>query len=167
MPDTGQVSLRLADTADAESIFGMLIGLSRAVGDQDRMVSSVHDIRRYGFGDEALFQALLAEQDGRAVGLSLFFYTYSTWLGRPGVYIQDLFVDATVHRSGLGRRLVAETARIACARGANHLRLSVYNDNSRAQEFYRRIGMRHRDDELIYQADGSVFDALAAAGELP
>lgn len=167
MPDTGQISLRLADTADAQSIFCMLIGLSHAVGDQDEMVSSVDDIRRYGFGDAALFQALLAEQHGRAVGLSLFFYTYSTWLGRPGVYIQDLFVDATVHRTGLGRRLVAETARIAGARGANHLRLSVYHDNSGAQEFYRRIGMRHRDDELIYQADGAVFDALATQRNSP
>jgi len=167
MPGGRQISVRLADIGDAEAIYDMLMGLSRAVGDEEKMVSSVDDIRLYGFGDAALFQALLAEQDGRAVGLSLFFYTYSTWLGRPGVYIQDLFVDATVHRSGLGRRLVAETARIAGARGANHLRLSVYQDNSGAQEFYRRIGMRHRDDELIYQADGTVFDALATQGKSP
>ena len=167
MPETGQISLRLAGIDDAQHIHDMLVGLSHAVGDAEKMVSSVADIRRHGFADPAPFVALLASQDDRAVGLSLFFFTYSTWLGRPGVYIQDLYVDEAVRGSGLGRMLVAETARIARSRGANHLRLSVYHDNNGAQAFYRQIGMRHRDDELIYQADGAVFDALAAAGESP
>ena len=160
-----QTSVRLASITDAERIHDMLVGLSRAVGDEDKIVSSPDDIRRHGFGDDPAFHALLAEQDGESVGLSLFFYSYSTWLGRLGVYIQDLYVDSSARGTGVGQQLIAETARIAKRRGANHLRLSVYHDNTGAQAFYQRIGMRHRDDELIYQADGRIFDALATTGE--
>ncbi len=160
-----QTSVRLAGITDAERIYDMLVGLSRAVGDADKIVSSPDDIRRHGFGDDPAFHALLAEQDGHTVGLSLFFYSYSTWLGRLGVYIQDLYVDSSARGTGVGQRLIEETARIAKVRGANHLRLSVYQDNTGAQAFYQRIGMRRRDDELIYQADGRVFDALAATEE--
>jgi len=165
MADAGSISLRVARRADAERIYDMLAGLSHAVGDQEKMVSTVDDIRRHGFGDPPAFHALLGEQDGRTVGLCLFFYAFSTWLGRPGVYIQDLYVDTAARGTGLGQRLVAETARIARTRGANHLRLSVYHDNPEAQRFYKRIGMRHRDDELIFQADGAAFDTLADSGE--
>ena len=165
MADASEISLRLADSGDAEGIYDMLVGLSHAVGDRDKMVSTVYDIRSHGFADPPAFHALLAELDGRTVGLSLFFYSFSTWLGRPGVYIQDLYVDTPARGTGLGQRLVAETARIARAYGADHLRLSVYHDNPEAQRFYRRIGMRHRDDELIFQADGGSFEALAGSGE--
>jgi len=164
MSDGADIAIRPATVADADGIFAMLRGLSESVGDSDKMVSSVDDIRQHGFGDAPLFEALVAERAGSIVGLSLYFYSFSTWLGCPGVYIQDLYIDTTARGAGVGRRLVSATARVAKSRGATHLRLSVYDDNHDAQAFYRQIGMRHRDDELIFQADGQTFDALCEAG---
>jgi ribosomal protein S18 acetylase RimI-like enzyme len=82
-------------------------------------------------------------------------------MGRPGIYVQDLYVDETQRGSGLGRRMLEETASIGRARGANHLRLSVDHGNQSAHQFYDALGFRRRDDEHIYQADGIIFDKLA------
>lgn len=163
MDESGPV-IRAALEKDCDGIFEMLTGLAVAVGDTDKFVSSVDDLRLYGFGGTPLFEALVAACNERLLGLCLYFYTYSSWLGRPGIYVQDLFVDEAARGSGLGRRLLQHTAAIGSARGANHLRLSVDHINTPAQLFYESLGFRRRDDEHILQADGAVFGDLAGTG---
>lgn len=155
------VTIRSADARDAEAIHGMVLALAKFIGDEDKVVSSVDDFRAGTFPDPPGFHVLIAERDGQPVGMSLYFYTFSTWLGARGVYIQDLYVDGSARGTGLGARLVSETVRRASEHGANHLRLVVDHRNESAQGFYGNIGMRRRDDEYIYQADGAVFAALA------
>jgi len=156
--------IRVALEEDCEDMFEMLAGLAVAVGDTSKFISSVDDLRLYGFGEAPLFDALVAECNERVLGLCLFFYTYSSWLGRPGIYVQDLFVDETKRGSGLGRRLLQKAAAIGRDRGANHLRLSVDHINTPAQKFYESLGFRRRDDEHIFQADGATFGKLAGTG---
>lgn len=164
MADDARVSIRRATEQDAGAIFTMVIALADAVGDQDKVVSSAQDFLKHGFSEPPAFHALIAEQQGRPVGFSLYFYSFSTWLGALGVYLQDLFVDESMRRSGLGARLVSETVKRAQSRGANHLRLSVHHTNVDAQAFYRQLGLRVRDDEHICQADGALFRELADMG---
>lgn len=158
------VTIREADDQDADAIYSMVVKLAAYLSEQDKVVSSVEDFRADKFPDPPGFHVLIAERDGEPVGMSLYFHTFSTWLGALGVYIQDLYVDDAARGEGLGARLVSETVRRARERGANHLRLAVDHRNESAQGFYRKVGMRLRDDEQIYQADGDVFEKLADDG---
>ncbi len=125
------------------------------------MKSTAADFLTHGFGTDPHFHALLAESNGRTIGLCLYFYEFSTWLGTPGIYIQDLVVRREARNSGLGRQLVAETVRLAQREGATHLRLSVDVHNEGAIRFYRNLGMTSSNDERIFHAHGTAFQNLA------
>lgn len=152
--------IRLATEADVGKLHAMIVGLAKATGLREKVTSKPEDFRRFGSRGQPAFQALIAELDGEPVGLSLFFYSFSSWRGELGVYVQDLYVDAGVRGSGLGRRLISETARLAKRRGATYLRLSVGKANTSAQAFYRTVGLSLSEDECIYQAIGPAFEKL-------
>jgi GNAT superfamily N-acetyltransferase len=90
-------------------------------------------------------EALIGELDGEPRGFALYFTNFSTWMGRPGVYLEDLYVTPAARRRGLGRALLARVARIAVERGAGRLDWSVLNWNTPAIEFYRRLGAQQLD----------------------
>jgi GNAT superfamily N-acetyltransferase len=159
------IDVRLATEADAETIHALIVALAKATGLRQRVTSKPEHFRRHGAGEQPAFHALIAECDGKPLGLCLYFYSFSSWRGELGVYVQDLFVAEETRGSGLGRRLIAETVRIAKARGATYLRLSVGKANAAAQEFYRTIGLSESEDECIYQAMGSAFDRLGRAAK--
>ena len=154
--------LREATAGDAATIATLIRQLARATGEEHKVGSGPGDFARHGFGPSPAFRALIAERDGRAVGLTLWFYNFSSWRGELGAYLQDIYVDDALRGTGLGRRLLAETARRSRADGATHLRLSVASDNEAAREFYEHLGFTYRDDECIYQVADARFDALAA-----
>ncbi len=159
-------TIRRATEADAGIIHALVIELAAAIGMTGKVASRVEDIRDQGFGADPAFEALIAERDGAAVGLCLFFESFSSWDGRRGVYVQDIYVSEAARGLGLGRRLLAEAAAISRARGGSYLRLSVAAENDQAQAFYRRIGLAWSASERIYQVRGGDFAALAqnAAG---
>jgi ribosomal protein S18 acetylase RimI-like enzyme len=144
----------------------MIIGLAKATGLREKVTSKPEDFRRFGSRGQPAFQALIAELDGEPVGMSLFFYSFSSWRGELGVYVQDLYVSGKLRGTGLGRRLIAETARLAKKRGATYLRLSVGKANTAAQAFYRSLGLTLSDEECIYQAIGLAFDNLTQKRDL-
>ncbi len=160
-------TIRRATEADAATIHALVVQLAAAIGRTGKVASRVEDIRDQGFGADPALEALIAERDGAAVGLCLFFESFSTWDGRRGVYVQDIYVSEAARGLGLGRRLLAEAAAISRARGGGYLRLSVEAENDTAQAFYRRIGLAWSNSERIYQVRGDDFAALAAdaAGE--
>jgi len=160
-----EVTIRLARREDAAAIHGLVVELARSRKVPDKVQSSVADIEHDGFGETPAFEALLAEVEGRIVGLSLFFPSYSTWRGRRGVYLQDLVVAESARGLGLGERLLAATAALCQARGGGYLRLSVDDDNPRAQAFYRRCGLTHSKSELIQVIDRQGFIDLAEKAE--
>ncbi len=161
MDDADDITLRPAVRADASAIAHMIRRLAEATGELHKVRSTAADFDRHGFGNSPAFLGLLALGADRPVGLSLWFYSFSSWRGDLGAYLQDLYVDEALRGRGIGRRLLGETARRARADGATHLRLSVATDNDAAREFYDRLGFTYRDDECIYQIADAAFGELA------
>jgi len=151
-------------TATAEDV-GILLDLVRQLAlyekQPEAVIATEADLRRHGFGPERRFEALLALVDGKPAGFALFFPNFSTWEGRPGLFLEDLFVAEWARKHGVGRRLMARLAAIALERGWARFDLSVLNWNP-ARRFYHRIGMRHLEEWLPYRVDGAALRALAA-----
>lgn len=158
-----QVSIRPAVPQDAQTIHAALRTLAAGVGAGDRMTATVDDLLAHGFGAAPAFEVLVAEADGAFAGLCLTFPSFSTWMGRSGIYVQDLYVAEGFRGHRIGERLLREAARRGRARGARYLRLSVDVENTRAQSFYARLGIRHSRDEQIHMIKGADFDTFAQA----
>ncbi len=163
--ETADPVIRRATEADAETIHGLILDLAESIGLTHKVASTARDIRSHGFGAEAAFGALIAESNGAAVGLCLYFESFSSWDGCRGVYVQDIFVSEAARSRGLGRRLLAEAAARSRARGGSYLRLSVEAGNDTAQAFYERVGLRWSKTERIYQVRGDDFAALSESGK--
>jgi ribosomal protein S18 acetylase RimI-like enzyme len=157
--------IRPATIDDAETIHAAILGIAEAVDELHKVRSTPDDIRRFGFGPTPAFEALIAEVEGIFAGLCLFFPSFSTWQGRPGVYVQDLFVAKDFRGLGVGEKLLKRLAAVTRERGGRYIRLSVDTGNHRAQAFYQRLGLRLSDAEQIYAAYREDFDALADAGD--
>ena len=130
-------------------------GLSHAVRMEDDKLES------YLFGDRPMAEVLIGECDGIARGFALFFHNFSTFEGRPGIWLEDLFVMPEWRRSGLGRALLREVARIAVERDCGRLEWSVLDWNMMAINFYRSLGARPLTDWTTMRLDA---DALAQLG---
>jgi len=156
-----QITVRPATPADVETILTFIKGLAAFEREPDAVKTTVDDLRRDGFGEHPKFETLMAELDGQPVGFALFFPTYSTWEGCPGIHLEDIFVVERVRGHGVGRKLMAALAAIAVARGCPRLELSVLHWNP-AREFYHRLGMGHLEAWLPYRLSGEALRALAA-----
>ena len=161
--DLARATIRLATERDAETLHALLAAMAAELG-AEAFRSDVAALRRHGFGDAPLFRALLAEGHGDALGMTLYFPEFSTLRGRPGVYVQDLYVAGRARASGLGRRLLAATARDARDWGAAYLRLCAHATNARALDFYRRLGFETDPGERLHWIEGTALEDL---GRLP
>ncbi|MBN9245412.1 MAG: GNAT family N-acetyltransferase [Mesorhizobium sp.] len=128
------------------------------------MTSTPGDIRRDGFGPHPHFHTLIAEVDSRFAGMCLYFPIYSTWRGKPGAYVQDLFVAESHRGRKIGERLLRHLARAVCDQGGVYIELQVDAGNIVAQRFYQRIGME-RDADHVYNFIGEALLTFAAADE--
>ena len=125
------------------------------------MVATEADLVRHGFGPDRQFEAILAFVDDEPAGLALFHSRFSTWLGRPGMYLEDLYVAEEARGLGVGRRLMARLAAIAVERGWGRIDFQVLDWNP-ARNFYHRLGMQHLGGWLRYGADDEALRRLAA-----
>ncbi|MEQ9643773.1 MAG: GNAT family N-acetyltransferase [Alphaproteobacteria bacterium] len=157
--------IRPATPDDAATVVRLIKALAVYENEPESVVEMTEaNFRAHGFGERPYFECLLAELDGEAVGFALYFHNYSTWTGKPGIYLEDLFVDERARGHGLGRALVEELARIAQARDCGRLDLSVLHWNQ-TRDFYHRIGMKHMADWLPYRLDRAGMATLAANRE--
>lgn len=159
-----KVHIRQAAESDAQIVCDLLADLVHTLRSAPPCGSTLETIRHHGFGEKSHFEALIAEAEGVPVGLVLYFYTYSTWRGCLGVYVQDLHVVERFRGQGLGRLLLAAAAQRGRADGCTHLRLSVDPSNEAALTFYRAVGLEPRRDETICQAADEAFHHLAEIG---
>lgn len=157
------VQIRAATAEDAADVHRLISELARTTQLEHKFCSTVDDYRQYGFGPDALFTALVASRADDIVGVALFFDTFSSWRGEPGVYLQDLVVTQSARGQRIGESLLAELARVAQARGATHLRLAVDSDNAAAMRFYERCGMHKVESDIIFSIEGDGLDRLGAA----
>lgn len=155
-----ELSIRMATAADAEVILGLVRELAAFEQELDKVEATAEDFRREGFGPDPVFECLLAEVDGEAVGMALFFHNFSTWTGRRGIYLEDLYVRETVRGRGVGEGLIRALARLAVERGCARLDLWVLHWNP-ARRFYERLGIEHMKEWLPYRVRGEALLALA------
>jgi len=156
-----KIHLRDAVPADVPTILALITELAMFEREPDAVVATEADLLRDGFGPEKRFGCRVAELDGRVVGFALWFFSYSTWLGRAGIYLEDLYVAESARGHGLGRRLIVDMAQVAVRHGARRLDLSVLEWNP-ARGFYERLGIQPRADWLPYRIDGAALQQLAA-----
>ena len=159
-------SVRAAEPRDLELIHRSLIDLAHHVHEEHKMKSSVADLRRALFAPQPALEGIVAEVASEYAGMSLFFPSYSTWLGRTGVYVQDIYVEPRFRGQGIGDRLLQHVAAMTRAKGGTYMRLAVDTKNVAAMRFYTRLGLVHSDTEQIHAAYGEAFGALADAAEL-
>jgi GNAT superfamily N-acetyltransferase len=158
---SGEIVIRFATAEDC----GLLLRLIRELAVYERapgaVVASEEDLRRHGFGPDPQFEAILAFLDDEPAGAALFHARFSTWLGRPGLFLEDLYVTESARGHGVGRRLMARLAGIAVERGWGRIDFNVLEWNP-ARAFYHRLGMTQVGEWLRYGADEPGLRRLAA-----
>ncbi len=147
--------------ADVPLILELIRGLAIYEREPDAVTATEGDLMRDGFGPEPFFHCLIAEHDGRAAGFAFYFFNYSTWLGRPGLYLEDLFVQPEFRGLGIGKALLAQVAAIAVEKGCPRLQWEVLDWNTPAVEFYRALGASFLDEWRNVRMTGDAIAALA------
>lgn len=123
---------------------------------------------QYLFGSRPMAEVVIAEADGAPCGFALFFHNFSSFEGRPGIYLEDLFVRPEMRGRGLGKALLAHLAQLAVERGCARLEWAVLDWNAPSIGFYRSLGARPRDEWTVMRLDGPALAQLAAEpGRLP
>lgn len=157
------VVIRPGRAEDVPRIHDFILALARHVGGEGHVTSSHDDLLRHGFGEAPQFSTEIAEVDGVFAGMCLHFPIFSTWMGGPGVFVQDLYVEQAARGRRVGEALLRHVARASRAKGGIYLRLSVDNDNLSAIGFYEKLGIRHSDYEQIQKISGEDFVAFCDA----
>jgi GNAT superfamily N-acetyltransferase len=157
------VTVRVATLADAPLILSFI----RELADYERLLHEVEateaDIRRDLFGENPRSFCEIAEHEGRPVGFALWFYNYSTFRGRAGIYLEDLFVRPEARGEGAGKALLAKLAKRCVDADLGRLEWAVLNWNTPSIEFYDSLGASKKDDWTVRRLDGEALERLAAS----
>jgi GNAT superfamily N-acetyltransferase len=160
---TSSLSLRAATVADTPQIFAFIKALAEYERLADRVVATESGLRDALFGPRPYAEVVLAEDAGEPVGFALFFHNFSTFLGRPGIYLEDLFVLPAARGRGVGRALLAYLAGLAVERQCGRVEWAVLDWNAPAIGFYERLGAAPNAEWTVYRLTGEPLAALAAA----
>jgi GNAT superfamily N-acetyltransferase len=153
-------TIRFATSADAELILHLIRGLAEYEHEAGAVVATPALIRSQMEQPQPPFECLIAEHDGEPAGFALFFRSYSTWKGRPGLYLEDFFVPERFRGRGVGRALFKRMAQLVVERGWARMEWAVLDWNHPAHEFYRARGAVAKDEWTVWRLDG---EALAGA----
>lgn len=151
----------------AASDLPLINALIRELADYEKMLQDVcfeeDSLGQYLFGAKPMAEVLIGEVDGAACGFALFFHNFSTFAGRPGIYLEDLFVREPARGCGLGKAFFTELARLAIARGCARLDWAVLDWNAPSIAFYRKLGARSLDEWTGMRLSGAELRQLAEA----
>jgi len=155
------VAIRRALPGDLDAIIGFIRALAEyeKLADQVRLERDV--LAAHLFGPTPKAEVLIAEAGGAAIGFALFFHNFSTFEGRPGIYLEDLFVGPAARGTGAGKALLAALAALALERGCARLEWSVLDWNTPAIDFYRALGATAMDEWTVNRVEGAALQALA------
>ena len=154
--------LRPAAEADLDTIIELIHALAEYEREPEAVRLDREMLRGHLFGPRPYAEVMLAETDaGQSAGFALFFHNFSTWEGRPGIYLEDLFVRPEFRGHGYGKALLSELARIAVERGCACLEWAVLDWNEPSIQFYRALGARPMDEWTTYRVDGEALRTLA------
>ncbi|WP_374350465.1 N-acetyltransferase family protein [Chitinimonas sp.] len=157
-----ELHIRPARADDARLILGFITELAIYERAEHEVVATVDDIAEALLGNGPS-HALIASVDGHAVGFALYFFSYSTWLGKPGLYLEDLYVSPQHRGSGAGKAMLKYLARLACERQCGRFEWSVLDWNEPAIGFYQSIGAAPQSEWVRYRLAGEQLRAFAEA----
>jgi GNAT superfamily N-acetyltransferase len=155
------IRIRSATRDDVAVVAELIRGLARYEKLEHEVVMTEDLLAAGLFGDRPYAEVLLAVDEDRPVGFALFFHNFSTFLGRPGIYLEDLFVVPEERGSGVGRAMLEHLARLAVDRGCGRLEWAVLDWNRDAIAFYERLGARPNSDWTVYRLTGEALTTLA------
>ncbi|SAL36075.1 GNAT family N-acetyltransferase [Caballeronia humi] len=154
-------SIRAAKPADISAIFGLMRELAEFEKLTHLFIATEDGVRDALFGARPAAEALVAEESGQIVGYALFFHNYSTFLGKRGLYLEDLYVRPTLRGSGLGTKMLRTLAALAIERQCGRFEWSVLDWNQPAIDFYEKMGATVLPDWRIVRITGESLDKLA------
>lgn len=158
------LTIRPATAGDA----GLILALVRELAAYEKLahevVATEDDFRRDGFGPRPRFEAAVAEWSGEPAGFALWFYNYSTFAGRHGLYLEDLFVRPALRGKGIGKALLVHLAGLAAAQGCARYQWQVLDWNTPSIAFYEALGARRYPEWITMRVDGEALPRLARGG---
>ena len=154
--------LRPATEADAGLILRFIIELAVYEKEPDAVVTDQDGIAASLFGQGATARALIAELDAEPVGYAVWFASYSTWLGRNGLYLEDLYVTPEMRGRGVGKAILRQLAALAVAQGCGRMEWSVLDWNAPAIAFYESVGARPQSEWTVFRLTGDALSTFAA-----
>ena len=162
---SGGFTIRPATAADAALILSFIEGLAEYEKMSDQVVADADLLRKWLF-EEKKAEVIIAEAGGAAVGFALFFTSFSTFLGRPGIYLEDLFVRPEARGRGYGKMLLAYLARLVRERDYGRLEWACLDWNEPSIQFYLSLGAKQQDEWTTYRLTGDSLEALAELADI-
>lgn len=159
------LNLRPAAPQDVPRILAFIHELAEYEREPDAVLATETDLLRDGFSEPRRFECLIAEWENQPAGFALYFYSYSTWEGRAGIYLEDLFVRPEFRGKGIGKQILARLAAIAVAEGLARFEWSVLDWNQPSIDFYHSMGAIMKSEWRGMRVDGQVLKNLAALAE--
>lgn len=155
------ITIRPATRADVDLILQFIRGLAEYERAPESAVATAEDIIRDGFSENPKFRVVIAEWEGQPAGFAFFFYCYSTWLGRPGIYLEDLFVHPQCRGKGIGKALLVHLAQIAVRENCYGMRWQVLDWNIPSIDFYESLGAQQLKEWIPMRIMGDDLKQLA------
>ena len=161
MSVTSNFMIRTGTEEDAPVIFSLITELAEYEHLAHEVAASVDDIRKTLFGERPFAETLIGENDGLPISFALFFYNFSTFLGKPGIYLEDLYVQPEHRGKGFGSKMLAHIAALAKERNCGRFEWSVLNWNTPAIRTYEKLGATPMKEWILYRLSGGALDRLA------
>ncbi len=166
MSTSDNISIRAATEQDVPIILGFIRSLAEYERLEHEVVATEETLRQTLFGSRRYAEVVFACLNDQPVGFALFFHNYSTFLGKPGIYLEDLFVRPEARGRGIGKRLLTWLARTAVDRNCGRLEWAVLDWNEPSIGFYKSLGAILKDEWQIFRLTGDALTALASQGRL-
>lgn len=163
MTQSNAIDIAAATAADIPLLLEFIRELAAYEKLEHEMQAGEAQLRESLFGPKPVAECLIARSAGRPAGFALFFANFSTFLGRPGIYLEDLFVRAEFRGHGIGKRLLTQLARLAVGRGCGRLEWAVLDWNRPARDFYESLGARPVEQWILHRVTGEALTRLAGS----
>lgn len=155
------IVIREAIASDAQTILDFIIELAVYEKAEHEVKTNVEQTREAIFGDNSTVKALICEEDGVAIGYAVYFYNYSTWLGKNGIYLEDLYITASKRGNGAGKKMLKHLAKKALDENCGRFEWSCLDWNTPSREFYESLGAKSQDEWIGYRLEGETLESFA------
>lgn len=155
------IVIRDANKEDSSLILRFVKELAKYEKAEHEVIATERSIQGSIFGENSTTKAVICEKEGSPIGFAVYFFNYSTWLGKHGLYLEDLYVTHTERGSGAGKMLLKHLAKIAVDNGCGRFEWNVLDWNEPAINFYKSLGAKPKDEWIGYQLTGSKLTELA------